>query len=85
MATRASGRAHRQVDYNEKQAGPHGSVPAWTRQLDDGRKSAGPSHKENTKPQPAKQPARKSAPAVAGRGRDAGITRLPIGELAGEG
>ncbi|KAL4856859.1 hypothetical protein ACK3TF_002906 [Chlorella vulgaris] len=78
MATRASGRQHRAVDYNEKAVGSSGSGPAWARQIESGDAEAA-NQKENSKPAaPKHAPQRKSAPAVASKGRDAGLTRLPI-------
>jgi hypothetical protein len=80
MATRTSGRHHRQVDYNEK-SGSGSGAPAWARQIESAEAADG-HQKENNQPPVTKQAhQRKSAPAVASKGRDAGLTRLPIGEL----
>ena len=86
-APRTSRRAHAQVDYNER-GGGGGGGPAWARELAGGAKenarpaSAGAGAKRGAgagpAPPPAK-PARKSAPAVAQKGRNAGLERLPIG------
>ncbi len=79
MAMRTSGRQHRQVDYNEK-SGSGSGAPAWARQIEAAEAADG-HQKENSQPPAAKQAhQRKSAPAVATKGRDAGLTRLPIGE-----
>lgn len=95
---RTSGRAHREVNYNERAAGPAGLAPgpAWLgaqQGATAGETSAGGSRgaKENARPAsagavppgkraPKAQAARKSAPAVAQKGRNAGLERLPIGE-----
>lgn len=83
MSARTSGRQHRPVNYSEK-GGGGGSAPAWTLQL-AGRDA--PQDKENAHSGVAAAAARKSgagrqqkAPAVAQKGRNAGLERLPIGK-----
>ncbi|KAL4447633.1 hypothetical protein ABPG75_004852 [Micractinium tetrahymenae] len=81
MSARTSGRQHRPVNYSEKQAGG-GSAPAWTLQLTG---VDGAQDKENARSGGAAPAGRKSggagqqkAPAVAQKGRNAGLERLPI-------
>ncbi|KAL4428694.1 hypothetical protein ABPG77_009800 [Micractinium sp. CCAP 211/92] len=93
MSARTSGRQHRPVNYSEK-GGGGGSAPAWTLQLAGGD---APQDKENARSGVAAPAARKSgagrqqkAPAVAQKGRNAGLERLPIddtkaGKASGSG
>lgn len=83
MSGRTSGRQHRPVNYSEKGGGV-GSAPAWTLQLTAGDAVQ---DKENAGLGGAAATVRNSgagrqqkAPAVAQKGRNAGLERLPIGE-----
>lgn len=84
---RTSGRQRATVEYNEaaayKGAKSAGAGPAWAREL--GAKPGSQGSKENSRPlsapaPPAKSGAQARKPAVAQKGRDAGLERLPIGE-----
>ena len=95
MATRASGRARVAPVYDEKSLSRGGGSggPAWAREQEgaaakENSAPAGAGRRSDGGRKPGGgvgagdkgKPARKSAPAVAQKGRDAGLERMPIGE-----
>ena len=91
MATRTSGRARVPPVYDERALSRGGGAggPAWAREQGGAKENAAPGgagrrseggRKAGGGAGDKARPARKSVPAVAQKGRDAGLERLPIGE-----